>query len=369
MSVIDAEQREAMRETFARLLDDRCSEADMRRMIATEDAHDSALWQALAETGLLATLVPEEHGGLGGGAMEIELLMEEAGRVLLPGPFFSSAVLATALLAESGDEAAKARLLPQLADGTLIGTAALAGAAGLWNGEDSDLTASGSGETVALSGSACFVSDAAVAGLLLVVAGRGAARRLYEVTDPTELNITRNKAFDLTQRLARVDFAEVAAREIVGGDSAAIDRALDLVRIAKAGREAGAARRNFEFTVEYLHTRVQFGRQIGGFQAVKHMAADLLIESESAVSGARAAAEAHATASAEAAELIAMASFAVNEAQVKVAFDGLQLHGGIGFTYEHPCHLYLRRAWHDAKFLGPNEIARDRFVAILEMQA
>ena len=369
MIVIDAEQREAMRETFARLLADRCTEADVRRIMATQDAHDDSLWQSLAETGLLATLVPEEHGGLGGGAMEIELLMEEAGRALLPGPFLSSAVLATALLTESADEAAKARLLPRLADGSLVGTAALAGNAGLWNGDDSDVIASGAGDAVKLSGNASFVSDGALASLLLVVAGRGDERKLFEVTARDGLTITRNEGFDPTQRLATIDFADVPAREIAGGDAAAIDRALDLVRIAKAGREAGATGRNFEFTVEYLHTRIQFGRPIGGFQAVKHMAADLLIESESAISGARAAAEAHASAAGNAAELVAMASFAVNEAQVKVAFDGLQLHGGIGFTYEHSCHLYLRRAWHEAKFLGSNDMARDRFVSILEKQA
>lgn len=369
MSVIDAEIREAMRDSFARLLADRCDEAKMRRIMATEHAHDAELWQEIANLGVLATLIPEAHDGLGGSALEIELLMEEAGRAPLPGAFLSSAVLATALLAESQDEAAKARLFPGLADGSLIGTAALAGEAGLWDGNDSDVTANGSGEAVMLSGSASYVSDAGLAGLLLVVAGRGTARKLYEVTDRKGLSITTHKGFDLTQRLATVSFNGAAAREVAGADAAAIDRALDMVRIAKAGREAGAARKNFEFTVEYLHTRVQFGRQIGGFQAVKHMAADLLIESESAISGARAAAEAHAAASPQAAELVTMASFAVNEAQQKVAFDGLQLHGGIGFTFEHPCHLYLRRAWHDAKFLGPNDLARDRFVSILEKQA
>ena len=369
MFVIDAEQREAMRESFARLLADRCSEADVRRIMGTQDAHDPALWAAMAEMGLLATLIPEEHGGLSGGPLEIELLMEEAGRALLPGPFLSSAVLATALLAASRDDAVKARLFPQLANGTLIGTAALAGEAGLWDGNDSAVTAAGSGEDVTLSGTADYVGDAAIAGLLLVVAGKGNARRLYEVTARDRVSVTTHRGFDLTQRIARVDFAETPAREIAGGDATAIDRALDLVRVAKAGREAGAAARNFEFTVEYLRTRIQFGRQIGGFQAMKHIAADLLIESESAVTGARAAAEALAGGAADAAETVAMASFAVNEAQGAIAFNSINMHGGIGFTWQHPAHLYLRRARFDQMFLGSNDLARDRFVALLENAA
>ena len=369
MPAMDPEQREAMRESFARLLADSCSEAELRRIIASSDAHDPHLWSKLARNGLLTVLVPEEYGGIGGGAREIEILMEEAGKALLPGPFFSSAVLATAALVESSDEEAKARLLPALAHGSLIGTVAITGDSGLWDGDDGDVTSTGDGDTAKLSGAANYVSDGAVADLLLVIAGRGAGRKLFEVNDRAGLSVTGLDGFDITQRLARIDFADVAAREIAGGGAAAIDRALAVARIALAGRQAGAAQRNFAFTVEYLRRRIQFGRPIGGFQAVKHMAADLLIESESAVSGARAAAEAYASRTAQAEELIAMASFAVSEAQVKIAFDGLQLHGGIGFTWDHPCHLYLRRAWHDSKFLGSNELARDRFIAILEKQA
>jgi len=369
MPVIDSEQREAMRESFERLLAHRCDEAELRRIIAMQDGHDAALWRDMARIGLLTALVPEEHGGIGGGAQEIEILMEEAGKVLLPGPFLSSAVLATVALTESGDAAAKARLLPALADGSLIGTVAIAGEQGLWDGHDGDVAAAGGGENATLSGVAGYVSDGAVAGLLLVVAGRGADRRLFEVTDRAGLTVTPLEGFDITQRLTRIAFADVKAREIAGGDAAAIDRMIDIARIALAGRQAGAARRNFDITVDYLRTRIQFGRPIGGFQAIKHMAADLLIERESAISGARAAAEAHAGGKGNAAEIVAMASFAVGEAQVKIAFDALQMHGGIGFTWEHPCHLYLRRAWHDSKFLGSHDLARDHFLSILEKQA
>lgn len=369
MSEIDEEQREAMRESLARVLGDSCSESDVRRVIESPDAHDPALWRTLADLGLLATLMPARYGGLGGGAREIELLMEEAGKALLPGAFLSSAVLAPAVLLQSTDEDIKARLLPAVAEGRSIATVALTGSAGRWDDEDVDVTAQPSGDAALLSGVADFVSDGALADVLLVVGGRGTTRMLYEVTDRTGLSITRQKTFDPTQRLARIAFKDVAARPVSGVDGPAIDRALDLVRVALVGRQAGAAQRNFEFTVEYLRSRVQFGRPIGGFQAVKHMAADLLVESESAITAARSAAEALASSAPNAAELIVMASFAVSEAQSRIAFDSIQLHGGIGFTWEHPAHLYLRRARHDAMFLGSNEQARERFISILEKAA
>jgi len=369
MAPIDVSERNEMRETFARFLADRCTEAHVRAIMATDDAHDPEIWSAMAEMGILATLVPQDHDGLGGGALEIETLMEEAGSVLLPGPFFSSAVLATQLLASSQDGPTKQRLLPRLADGSVIGTVALTGDKGLWNGQDCDVAVSGDGEEVTLSGSANYVSDGALADLVLVVAGQGSDRRLYEVTGRSGLTVTPLTSFDPTQRLARLQFCGAPVRLVPSVGAAEIDRALDMARIALAGRQAGAARRNFDATVEYLRTRVQFGRTIGGFQAVKHMAADLLIESESAITGARSAAEAYAAGEDIAEELVALASFAVSEAQQKIAFDAIQLHGGIAFTWEHPAHLYLRRARHDAMFLGSNDLARDRLITILENAA
>jgi alkylation response protein AidB-like acyl-CoA dehydrogenase len=275
-------------------------------------------------------------------------------------------VLATTLLAHSTDEEAKARLFPQLAGGTLIGTAALTGEQGLWDSNDCNISVSGSGESAQLSGTASYVSDGTLAGLLLVVTGSGPDRQLYEVTERAGLTITTLRTFDPTQRLARIGLDGVRARSVRGGNAAAVDRALELARVALAGRQAGAALRNFEFTVEYLRTRIQFGRPIGGFQAVKHMAADLLLESESAITAARHAAERLAADADDAAEMVAMASFAVNDAQVKIGFDSIQLHGGIAFTWEHPAHLYLRRARHDSMFLGSTRQARERFVSLLE---
>ena len=227
-----------MRETFARFLADRCTEAHVRAIMATDDAHDPEIWGAMAEMGILATLVPQDHDGLGGGALEIETLMEEAGSVLLPGPFFSSAVLATQLLASSQDGPTKQRLLPRLANGSMIGTVALTGDKGLWNGQDCDVAVSGDGDEVTLSGSANYVSDGALADLVLVVAGQGSDRRLYEVTGRSGLTVTPLKCFDPTQRLARLQFSGAPARLVPSVGAAEIDRALDMARIALAGRQA-----------------------------------------------------------------------------------------------------------------------------------
>ncbi|MGH6696172.1 acyl-CoA dehydrogenase family protein [Sphingopyxis sp.] len=365
MTDIEDGLREAMRESFERLLRDRCDEAFVRHSMETATAHDAALWSELASLGLTGLLVPEAFGGLGGGPREAGLIMEEAGKTLLPGPLFSSAILATALIVASRDDAAKARLLPGLADGSLIATAMLTGPGGAWDGEDLDIAAVSDATGTHLSGTAHFVSDAEVADVFLVVAGRGAERTMHEVRPADGVRVEPCASFDRTQRLAAVHLDRVPSIAIdIASD--AIDAALALGRVALAGRQVGAAERNFAFTIEYLGTRVQFGRQIGGFQALKHIAADLLVEMESAKTAALHAAESLADGARDAAAAVAMASFTVSDAQRLIAAESIQLHGGIGFTWEHPAHLYYRRAQHDALFLGAPDRARETFLTLLE---
>jgi len=357
--------REAMRESFERFVRDHCSEAFVRSRMEAADAHDRQLWADLAALGFTALLVPEAFGGLGGGPREAETIMEEAGKVLLPGPLFSSAILATALIAHAPDQRARERLLPALADGSLIATAALTGETGHWDGRDLDIEVD---DRMRLNGTAHFVSDADVADMILVVAGRGEERRLFEV-GKDQVRMEAVPTFDRTQRLARVQFDHAPALLIEGADAKMIDAALALAKIALLGRQVGAAERNFEFTIDYLRTRVQFGRPIGGFQALKHMAADLLVELESAKTAARHAADCLAENRPDAAEAVAMAGFLVSDAQTRIAAEAIQLHGGIGFTWEHSAHLYLRRAQHDGLFLGSPESQRDAFLSFLEAAA
>jgi alkylation response protein AidB-like acyl-CoA dehydrogenase len=293
--------------------------------------------------------------------------MEEAGAALLCAPLLSSAVLAAGILANSTDQAAKARLLPQIAAGERIATVALTGEKGLWTADDVGVSAGRAGEAWRLDGVASYVTHGAQADILLVVARADGQLATFEV-DPrgSGVTVTPLVTLDWTQPMAKIAFAGAAAKPIQGAGAEALEKTLDLARVALAGEQAGAARRVFDYTIDYLKTRVQFGRPIGGFQALKHMAADLLIEVESATSAARQAAAALARGSANAPVLVNLAAFACADAYSEVAATSVQMHGGIAFTWAHPAHLYLRRARADARLLGASDLYRDRYLSALE---
>lgn len=370
MATVDREELAAIRNGFARLLSEKCTEADVRRVMATESGHDAGLWSAMSEMGIPALLVPEAYGGIAAGPIEIEAIMEEAGAALLSGPLLSSAVLAADLLRQSSDESIKARLLPAIASGEQIATVALTGDAGTWTPEGVAVTAEQQGNAWRLSGHASFVTAANVADALLVIARTPDGLGCFEVaSDAAGLAPQRLETWDRTIRLSRFAFDSVAAVPLEGVDAAAIERTLDLGRVALAGEQAGAARRIFNITVDYLKTRVQFGRQIGGFQALKHMAADLLVEVESATSAARAAAQALANDAPDKDALVALAAFACADVFSQVAATAIQMHGGIAFTWEHPAHLYLRRARVDAQLFGQSDLYRERFISAMEKAA
>jgi alkylation response protein AidB-like acyl-CoA dehydrogenase len=370
MTAIGIEERAAIREGFARLLSEKASEPDLRRTMASGDGHDADLWKAISEMGIVGLLVEPDHGGVGGSIVEIETVMEEAGAALLAAPLLSSAVMAVALVSSSTDVEAKARLLPAIASGDRIATVAVTGDKGLWTQDDVGVAASTAGDGWQLDGTASYVLSANIADLLLVVAKTGTEIGVYEVDPKAKgVSIGALKAWDPTIRLSRIVFDRVSAVPLAGVNGTAVERTLDLARVALAGEQAGACRRIFDITVEYLRTRVQFGRPIGGFQALKHMAADLLIEVESATSAARAAANALATGAPDAPALVSLAAFACADAFHQVAAASIQMHGGIAFTWEHPSHLYLRRARVDAQLFGPSSYHRDRYVSALEIAA
>jgi len=362
MTTLAADERAALREAVQKLLADRSSEADVRRTMETESGYDADLWRQLAEMGITGLIIDPEFGGAGAGPLELEAVMEEAGAALLCGPLLSSAVFAAGLLDASGDTDAKARLLPGIASGECIATVAMTGTRATWTPEGVTVTASGD----KLSGTAAYVSHANLAHVLLVVAKTGDEFGVFEV-DPKAagVTITTPKALDLTQRLAQVDFSNVSARRLADTGWDAVETALDLTRVALAGEQAGAAERIFNITVEYISNRIQFGRPIGGFQAIKHMAADLLVEKESAISAARAAAQALADGAADKDSMISLAAFACADAFHKIAFDSIQMHGGIAYTSVCPAHLYLRRARADQQLFGNSNFYRERFVAQL----
>ncbi|MDB5433407.1 MAG: acyl-CoA dehydrogenase domain protein [Caulobacter sp.] len=365
MASLSAEERSALQDAVHRLLAERCTEADVRATMETPEGYDPDLWARLSEMGLPGLLIAEAHGGSGAGPLELEAIMEEAGAALLCSPLLASGVIAATLLAALGDEAANARLLPAVASGDAIATVALTGDKGAWTAGGVDVTASPTPDGWVLDGAAAHVLHAQNADILLALAHTAAGLDVFEV-DPTAQGLTIEPAptFDHTLRLARLTFTAVPAQRLEASGPVwdAVQAALDMALVALAGEQAGATRRCLDFTVDYANTRIQFGRPIGGFQAIKHMAADLLLEAESATSAARNAAARLAEGSPDAPAAISLAAFACADAFVTTTAASIQMHGGIAFTWAHPAHLYLRRARADAQLFGTPGFHRERYL-------
>jgi alkylation response protein AidB-like acyl-CoA dehydrogenase len=359
---ITAEERAAMADSIRRLLADKHGEAVVRANMEMASGFDAAFWSALAELGAAGLLVDLDHGGLGGGPLEVETIMEEAGAALLGAPLLAS-FMAAALVNLSGDRDAQSRLLPAIAQGR-IAALALTGDAGTWTQDGVALIADR--EHTRLNGHACFVLHGCSAELLLAVARTDDGVGVFEIERQAPgLKSRPLPTFDRTLRLARLTFEQVPARRLKSAGWNTVEKTLQLGLVALAGEQAGAARRVLEMTTQYAKIRYQFGRAIGSFQAIKHMAANLLLETESAISAARAAAAALAANANDADELVALAAFTCADAFERVAADAIQMHGGIAFTWAHPAHLYLRRARADLQLFGTPARHRERYLEAL----
>ena len=367
MNTLSGEERAALRDSVHRLLQDQSSETAVRAVMETESGYDPALWRSLAELGVVGLIIDEAHGGSGVGPMELEAVMEEAGAALLCSPLLAS-VIAARLLQALGDDAVSDRLLPAIAAGGTIATAVLTGDDGTWTESGIAVGAAESNGQWQLTGKGSYVMHGQNADVLIVIARTedGLGAFVIESAAPG-VSVEALPVFDHTQRLAAVTFSGAEAERVNATAEvwSAVDAAIDLGLVALAGEQAGGAQKVLDFTVEYAKTRIQFGRQIGSFQAIKHMAADLLLETESAISAARSAAERLATGAEKTDEAISLAAFACADAFVKTAADGIQMHGGIAFTWEHPAHLYLKRARADAQLLGSPAYYRERYLQAL----
>jgi len=349
-------EHDELRATVRRFLSDRSPEAEVRRLMETDDGYDPAVWRQLAHLGLTGLLVPEHHGGAGSGCVELQIVCEEMGRALLCAPFLSSAVLATSALVHAGDEATQARYLPGLADGSVIGTLAVTEESGSWRAEDTATRAEADGAGgFTLTGEKLFVLDGAVADLLLVLARTDAGPGLFAVVAGAP-GLAREPmaTLDATRKQARITLAATPAVPVARGEdvAATLETALDVAAAALAAEQAGGARRVLEMAVEYAKVREQFGRPIGSYQAIKHKCADMLLEVESATSAAYAAGWAVDARSPEVGVLASLAKAYCSEAYYRCAAENIQVHGGIGFTWEHPAHLYFKRATSTQVLLG-----------------
>jgi alkylation response protein AidB-like acyl-CoA dehydrogenase len=358
------EQR-ALRSAVADLMAKRSTEAAVRTLMATDTGFDPAVWQDLAEMGLLGLLIPEQHSGVGAGPVELGIAMEEMGRVLLVAPYLSTAVLVPSLLAEAGDADECATVLPRIAAGDLIATVAFAEDASARVPDSIATSAETVGGAWHITGDKRFVLDGQSAELLYVLAGTDAGPAVFAVEAGAHgLDVTPLTTVDQTRKQCRVQFVDTPARLVgqPGAGAEALSAALDRATVALVSEQAGGARRAMEMATEYAKTRFQFGRAIGSFQAVKHMCADMLLEAESAVSAARFVAESFAAQAPSRLADLALAQAYCSDAFVFVAATNIQVHGGIGFTWEHPAHLYLRRARSDAQLLGSSAWHRERYL-------
>lgn len=368
MNTLSVEERTALRESVHRLMNEASSEAAVRSTMETDQGYDVDLWRKLSEMGVTGLIIDEEWGGSGVGPLELEAVMEEAGAALLCSPLLASGVVAAQLLQALGDDERCGRLLPEIASGGCIASAVLTGDSGCWTQQGIGVSASHSDGQWRLQGRGNYVLHGQNADVLIVIAATDDGPAAFEV-DPGVSGVTRESlpTFDKTLRLAAIEFDQADAGRIEANAPVwdAVQQALDLGLVALAGEQAGGAQKVLDFTVEYAKTRVQFGRQIGSYQAIKHMAANLLLETESAVSAARNAAARLAEGAESTAEAVSLAAFACADAFVKTAADGIQMHGGIAFTWEHPAHLYLRRARSGAQLFGTSAYHRERYLQAL----
>jgi alkylation response protein AidB-like acyl-CoA dehydrogenase len=356
MNFAFSEEQEELRRAVRRFLDDKSPMTEVRRLMETTEGYDPAVWQQMgAQLGLQGLAIPEEYGGSGFGYVELIVVLEEMGASLLCAPYFSTVALAANALLSTGDESAKKDLLPGIASGDTIATLAFTEDSGRWDLDGITIEARGGGQGWALHGHKMFVLDGHTASLVLVAARTGAGVSIFAVEgDASGLTRTSLATMDQTRKQARLEFDGTPARLVgeEGSGGAVLTRTLDLAAVALAAEQVGGAQRCLDTSVEYAKTRIQFGRPIGSFQAIKHKCADMLLEVESAKSAAYYAGWAAAEDSEELPVVASLAKSYCSEAYFHAAAENIQIHGGIGFTWEHDAHLYFKRAKSSELLLG-----------------
>ena len=361
MNAVDAgappgEEHDELRRSVRRFLQGASPPSEVRRLMETEDGYDRAVWKAMAtDLGLQGLAIPEEYGGSGKGFGALAAVFEEMGRALLCAPFLSTVGLAASAILASSDSAAKADLLPAIAGGDTVATLAVVGEGGSWAPDATSVTATASPAGATLDGTRSFVTDGHTAGLVLLTAREGGDVGLFAVEgDASGLDRTPMATMDPTRKQARLELAATPARRIggAGEGAAALAKALDLAAVALAAEQVGGAHRCLEMSVAHARRRVQFGRPVGSFQAVKHKCAEMLVDVENARSAAAYAAWAADEHDGELALAAPVAKAYCSDAYLRVAAETIQVHGALGFTWDHDAHLYFRRAKSSQVLLG-----------------
>jgi len=354
-------EQEEFRSNLRRLLAERSPTKEVRRLMETEAGFDREAWRRLnTELGLTAVRIPEAYGGQGFGFGEICIVLEEMGRALVCAPFFSTAVLGAGAILNAGKEADKQALLPAIASGNTVATMAWVEDNGRWDATGTALTVTPSAGSFRLDGHKSFVLDGHTADLIIVLArtpgSSGENGLSLFAVDGNAHGLARRalKTMDWTRKLARLEFKGVEAKLLgeQGGAAGPFARTMTEAAICLANEMAGVAERLREDSLAYSKLRVQFGRQIASFQSMKHKAADMLVDVELAKAAAYYAAAALDEGDNDVEAVAALAKAQASEACLQTAIHAIQIHGGIGFTWDNDTHLWFKRAKSSEVMLG-----------------
>ena len=371
-----SEDQEMLRRSARDFLTKECSSKVVRRLMEADDSYDPALWKKIAGLGWTALGIPESYGGVGT-FLDLIVVLEEAGRALLPGPFFATMGLAVPALIESGSEAQKKEALSAIAAGDARATLALTEPSGRWDATGITLEAKPVGGGWQLDGVKLFVPDAEHADYIVVAArtrgeGEDGVSLLLIKGRPKGMTVNPLKTLDMTRRWSEVRFegVQLEADALMGAPHTAwprLKRSLEWGTAALCAEMVGGAQKVLETSTDYAKTRHQFGKPIGIYQAVSHKLADMLVLSESGRSATYYAAWAVEADAPDRSLAGSMAKAYVSDAYRKIAGDGIQVHGGIGFTWEHDMHLYFRRAKASEVTLGDATYHRELVAQALDL--
>jgi alkylation response protein AidB-like acyl-CoA dehydrogenase len=364
-------EQEELRAVVRKFLATYSGEAQVRAQLDSDLGYDTGVWKLMADQlGIQGIAIPEEYGGAGFGFGELSVVLEEAGRSLLCSPLFATVVLAATTLLESGDVAAAQEHLPGIAEGRTVATLALLEECGRWCEDAIQARAVADGGQFRVTGSKPYVLDGANADLVIVAARTEAGVSLFAVdAKDSGVEMRALSTLDQTRRQATLVLTDAPAT-LVGEEGrgwSVLSRVLDVAAVALACEQVGGAARVLESTVDYVKVREQFGRPVGSFQAVKHKLADMLVELESARSAAYYATSAVESDSVDLPMAASIAKTYCSTAYYRIAAESIQLHGGIGFTWEHPAHLYFKRAKGSETLLGSPAFHRERIAQRLSL--
>ena len=369
------DEQDQFRAVVRRFLSDKSPTTEVRRLMDTPDGFDPDVWQQLAaDLALTGIHIPESYGGAGFGPVELCIAMEEQGRALLCAPYFSSCVLAAGAIMHAAEDDQKSNLLPAIASGQTRAAFAVTEPNGHWDATGIQAIATRTASGWLIDGEKSYVIDGCSAQQLIVVAraagSAGNAGLSFFVVNPGAAGVTRTAlaTMDATRKQAKIMFSRAAAELLgqAGAGAEPLSRTLDHAAVALANEMVGGAQALLDSAVAYANIRVQFGRAIGSFQAIKHKCADMLLDVELAKSAAYYAAQAAAEGDPQTPGLASMAKAAAADAYMRAAANTIQIHGGIGFTWDNDTHLWFKRAKSSEVLLGDPNHHRELMLQRLE---